>query len=223
MLGRCGCDAAGNAPQSLLDQLLEAPARAVARQHGQVVEMDKTVPVGLGYLVVVDLGQPVVGRDRAGIGQNETAYAESDRGVFLYAPVLFRPDIAVHQLLVIKQCLLGIAHLLVLAAVKDIALGCLGIAGLHECVLNAVLDLLDLRNKTFPVPDPAHKQKPDGAGNRRHIPRVDLSRCYKRLRNRILDLCDIKFHDAAVALSDLCDGHLSPFLICSGSLPGRSS
>ena len=48
--GRGGVDLAGDA-QALLDQLLQAPAGAVAGEHGEVVEVDVAVPVGVGDLL----------------------------------------------------------------------------------------------------------------------------------------------------------------------------
>src|SRR5699024_12338797 len=48
-----------------------APAGAVAREHGEVVEMNVGVAVGGGNLVVVDLAEPVVGGDGAGVGEED--------------------------------------------------------------------------------------------------------------------------------------------------------
>ena len=144
MLGRCGGDPSGYAAQAFLDQLFEAPARAVAGQHGQIMQMDKAFAVRLRDLIIIDLGQPVVGSDRTGVGQDQTADTQGNGGVFLDTPVFLRADIAVHQLLVVQKGLLCVAHLLVLAAVKDIALGCFGIACLHQRTLDAVLDFFHL-------------------------------------------------------------------------------
>ena len=46
---------ARDAAEALLDELLEAPARAVAREHGEVVQVEVCVLVGVGDLVVIDL------------------------------------------------------------------------------------------------------------------------------------------------------------------------
>ena len=60
-----GGDLSGDAAQPLLDELLQAPAGAVAGEHGEVVEVDLRVAVGVGDLLVVDLREPVVGGDSA--------------------------------------------------------------------------------------------------------------------------------------------------------------
>ena len=41
--------------------------RAVAREHGQVMDVDVRVAVRLGDLVVIDLRKPIVCRDRTGV------------------------------------------------------------------------------------------------------------------------------------------------------------
>ena len=67
MVGRGRSDLARYAAQAFLDQLLQAPACAVAGQHGQIVQMDRRAAVSLGYFVVIYFAQPVVGCDRAGV------------------------------------------------------------------------------------------------------------------------------------------------------------
>ena len=71
VLGRGRGDLSRDAPQPLLDELLQAPAGAVAGEHAQVVEVDLRVAVGVGDLLVVNLGEPVVGGDGPGVGENE--------------------------------------------------------------------------------------------------------------------------------------------------------
>ena len=207
VLGGSGCDPAGNTAESFLNELLQTPARTVAGQHGQVMQVDETFAVGIGDLIVIDLSQPVVGSDRAGVGEDQAADTESDSGILLDAPVFFGTNIAVHQLLVVQQGLLGVTYLLVLAAVEDIALGGLGIAGLHQRTLDAVLDLFDLRHLVHFFAS-AHQQKPDCPGDCGDISRVHFARCDKCLCDRVFNLCDVKIHDPAVALPDLCDAHL---------------
>ena len=63
---RRGIDLARDA-QSLLDKLLEAPAGAVAGEHAQVVQVDIAVAVGVAYLIVIDLAEPVVCGDGSGV------------------------------------------------------------------------------------------------------------------------------------------------------------
>ena len=73
-------------------------------------------------LRVVNFAQPVVCRDGAGVGQNQTADRIGDRGVFLHAPVV-DPQIVVYQLLVIEQRTSDVAQLFSLLAVENIRLG----------------------------------------------------------------------------------------------------
>ena len=141
--GRLRRDLAGHAAQALLDELLERPARAVARQHGQVVQVDVGVAVRRGHLVVVDFRQPVVRRDGAGVRQDEAADGIRDRGVLLHTPV-FNLHVLVHQVLVVEQRRIGVAHLLALAAVQDVGLRHVGVPGSGEHFLHAVLDVLDV-------------------------------------------------------------------------------
>ena len=67
MLCGGGGDLSGNAAQTLLDELLQRPSGAVAGQHREVVEVDVRISMRCGYLLVVDLAQPVVGGDGAGV------------------------------------------------------------------------------------------------------------------------------------------------------------
>ena len=132
---------AGYAAQTLLNQLLEAPAGAVAGEHGEVVQMDVGVAVGLGDLVVIDLAEPVVGGDGAGVGQDQTAHGVGHRGVLLDAPVV-DPQIIVHQILVVEQGGIDVADLLSLTAVEDIGLGHVRVAALRQDLLHTVLNVL---------------------------------------------------------------------------------
>ena len=146
--GRLRRDLAGHAAQSLLDELLERPACAVAREHGQVVQVDVGAAVRARHLVVVDLGEPVVGRDGAGVGQDEAAHGVRDRGVLLHAPVL-NLDVLVHEVLVVQQRRVGVAHLLALLAVQDVGLRHVGVPGGGEHLLHAVLHVLDADDAVF--------------------------------------------------------------------------
>ena len=138
--GRGGVDLARDA-QALLDQLLQAPAGAVAGEHGEVVEMDVPVPVGVGNLRVVDLREPVVGGDGAGVGQDQAAHGVGDGRVLLHPPVV-DVEVVVHQLLVVQHSGVEVADLLPLLAVEDVGLGHVLIAGPAQHALHAVLDVL---------------------------------------------------------------------------------
>ena len=128
--------------RALLDELLEAPARAVAGEHGKVVQVEVAVLVRVGYLVVVYLAQPVVRGYRAGVREDEAADGVVHRGVLLDAPVA-RAQIAVHDVLVVEVGVLHVAQLLALAAVEDIRLRDVLVPAAGEDGLDAVLDILD--------------------------------------------------------------------------------
>ena len=73
MIGRRRGDLPRYAAQSVRDQLLQAPARAVSGQHGKVVQMDGSASVRLGDLIIINFAEPVIGCDGTGIGQNKSA------------------------------------------------------------------------------------------------------------------------------------------------------
>ena len=138
MAGRGGGYLAGNAAEALLDELLEAPARAVAGEHGEVVQVEVGVLVGVRDLVVVDLAEPVVRGDGAGVRENQAADGVVHRAVFLDAPVA-GVEVGVHDVLVVEVGGAHVAQLLALAAVEDVGLGDVLIAAAAQHGLNAVL------------------------------------------------------------------------------------
>ena len=105
--------------------------------------MDIRVPVGLPDLLIVDLRQPVICRDRAGVAQDKASYRISDGGILLHPPV-GDLHIAVHDLFVIQHGGLQIPDLLPLLPVKDVSLRHIGIARFDQNRLHAVLDIFHL-------------------------------------------------------------------------------
>ncbi len=140
MTRRGGVDLARDA-EALLDELLEAPAGAVAGEHAQVVQVEVAVAVGVGDLLVIDLAQPVVGGDGAGVGEDQAAHGIGDGGVLLDAPVS-HVQIFVDGLLVVKVGGAHVAQFLALLAVQDVGLGDLLVAAAGEHGLYAVLNVL---------------------------------------------------------------------------------
>ena len=130
-----------HASQTLIDELFQGPPGAVPGEHGQVVEVQVPVPVGLGHLLVVDFAEPVVGGDGPGVGQNEAPHRIGDGGVLLHPPVV-DAQIVVHQLLVVEEGGRGVAHVFPLLAVENVGLGHLVIPRLNEHHFHAVLDVL---------------------------------------------------------------------------------
>ena len=105
------------------------------------MEVDVPVPVGIGDLRVIDLAEPVVGGDGAGVGQDQAAHGVGDGGVLLHPPVV-DVQVVVHQLLVVQHGGVEVADLLPLLAVEDVGLGHVLVAGLAQHALHAVLDVL---------------------------------------------------------------------------------
>ncbi|MPM40564.1 hypothetical protein SDC9_87208 [bioreactor metagenome] len=87
--------------------------------------------VGVCDLLIVDFGEPVVGRDGAGVAQNEPADRIGHGGVLLDPPVR-KLYIAVHHIFIVQNGRLHIAYFFALLAVQDIALGDIGVAGLNQ-------------------------------------------------------------------------------------------
>ena len=57
--------AADNAAKTFLNQLFQRPSGTVSGQHGQIVNMDIAVYIGLGDFLIIDFRQPVIGRNRS--------------------------------------------------------------------------------------------------------------------------------------------------------------
>ena len=67
-----GRDFVGHTSQSFLNELTQRPARAVSGKHRQIMDMEIGVSVGLGNGFGIDILEPVVGRNGAGIVENES-------------------------------------------------------------------------------------------------------------------------------------------------------
>ena len=197
MLCGGGGHLARNAAEALADQLLQRPARAVAREHAEVVDVDVRAAVRLCDLVVIDLGEPVVCRNRARVAEDQTADRVGDGGVLLDAPV-GDLDIAVHQFLVVEDRGLHVAQLLALAAVEDVRLGNLGVAALDQHRLDAVLDVLNgdqaVLDFRLEIRGDAEREKVDDARMK-----IDLASLKCHL-NGVRDLGQVKINNFVVSL-----------------------
>ena len=206
--GGGGIDLARDA-QPLLDQLLQAPAGAVAGEHGQVMQVQIAVAVGIGDLLVVHLAEPVVGGDGAGVGEDQTAHGVGDGGVLLHAPVL-NVQILVHRLLIIQIGRLGVAQLLPLLAVKNVGLGNGFIAASGEDGLHAVLHIL---HGHLAVLDLGQEVGRDLQGQKVDDTVVIIGvGGFKSLLDGGGDLVDVKLNDLAVPLYDLIHIHILLFV-----------
>ena len=132
----------GDAAETFLNELLQRPARAVTGEHGEVMEMDVAVSVGVCYLFVIDLGEPVVRGDRAGVAENQSADGICDGRILFNAPV-GNLDVAVNQLLVVEDGRLHVSDFFALLSVENIGLCDIGVARLAEHRLDAVLNVLN--------------------------------------------------------------------------------
>ena len=195
MLGRRGCDLARYAAEAFLDQLLQAPARAVAGQHGQIMKMDGGAAVSPGDLLVIDLAQPVVGRDGAGIGQDQSAHRIGDGGVLLDPPVIDL-QIIIDQFLIVEQGGIDITDLLSLFSVQNISLGHIRVAGLGKDFFNTVLDTFDCNlavcDLVFKIRCNMERDQFNDAGM------ILLLQCLESLCDRVGDFADLKINDRSV-------------------------
>ena len=170
------------------------------------------VAVSGGDLLVVYLGKPVVGGDSAGVRQNQTSDRVSNSGVFLDAPVS-NMNIAVNKLLVVKNGGLHVADFLALLAVKNVCLGDVGIACLHQNGFYAVLNVL---NADKPVFDLAFVIGGDFQGEKiNDVRRKLLVLCLKCLCYCNADFRQIKIAYLAIALDYFihsCDLHAENYL-----------
>ena len=173
------------------------------------MDVQVAVFVRVGDLVVVDLTEPVVGRDRAGVGEDQTADGVGDGGVLLDAPVLLL-DIAVHQLLIVEQGGLHVAQLFALTAVKDVCLRNVVIAGADKDGLDAVLNVLDGDLAVFDL----------RLEIRRDLQREEVDHAVvillllrdERLADGRGDLAEVEIHDLIVSLYYLVHDEFSSFL-----------
>ena len=106
------------------------------------MEVDIAVSVGVCYLFVIDLGEPVVRGDRAGVAENQSADGICDGRILFNAPV-GNLDVAVNQLLVVEDGRLHVSDFFALLSVEDIRLCDIGVARLAEHRLDAVLNVLN--------------------------------------------------------------------------------
>ncbi len=112
------------------------------------MQVNVRIPVGIGDFLVVNLGKPVIGRDGAGVGQNQSAHRVGYGGVFLHTPVQ-TVHIIVDQLLVVQHGGLYIADLFPLFSVENIGLGHFFVAASGQNALHAVLNVFHLDLSVF--------------------------------------------------------------------------
>ena len=205
VLGGRGGYLARNAAQTLFDELTERPARAVTGEHRKIVKMYVRPAVRVGYLLVVNFAEPVVGGYRAGVGEDESAHRISDGAVLLHAPVVDL-EVVVDDLFVVEERAFDVTRFFALLSVENVRLGDVGVTRLYEHRLDAVLNVLD---GYFLVLD-------FGAEIRGHAKREKLERAsviqlvegIERLGNGVDYFVDVELDDLVVSVNYLIHGIL---------------
>ena len=205
--GGRGRDLARNTAQPFADQLFQRPTGAVPGQHRQVVDVDVGFAVGALDLARVDLGEPVVRRDRARVREDQTADRVGHGRVLFHAPV-HRLQVTVDDLFIVQDGVLRIADLLALTPIEDIRLRHVGVTRLHEDVLGAVLDRLDLDQPLF---DLRLEIRRDLQGKKvDNAPLIIFILRDERLFDGVPDLGQVKINNTAVSF--LYAIHKNPLL-----------
>ena len=193
---RRGTDLSRHAAKSFRDELAKAPSGAVAGEHAQIMQMQIRIPMRLRDLCVVDLTQPVIRRDRAGVGEDQAADGIRDRGILLHAPVV-DAEVIVHQLLIIEQGASDVAQLFPLLAVENVGLCHIRIARFAQNALDAILDIFD---RDQAIPDLRLKFRRDTQSQQLDHARMLLpANGLKGSCDGIADLGNVKFCDASVS------------------------
>ena len=215
MLGRGAGDLARHTPQPFLNELLQAPTGAVAGEHRQIMDMEVRVAVGAADLLVINLAEPVIGCDGAGVGQDQSAHGVGDGGVFLYPPV-GHPQIIVHQLFVVQNGGAHVPQLFPVLAVENVGLGHFRVAGTLKNGLHAVLNGLHIDPA---IPDLIGIIRRDLQGKQvDHIRGIGNMGGVKGFHNGTGDTVETEFGNMAVPLDDLIHGPLLLFSIVHGSV-----
>ena len=107
------------------------------------MNVDISVSVSVCDLFVVDLREPVVSCDSAGVREDEAAYGICNSGVLFYTPV-FNLDVAVYKILVVQESGIHVTDLFALVTIEDVSLSYVLITHSLECSFYAVLDGFDI-------------------------------------------------------------------------------
>lgn len=147
MAGRPAVYAAAHAVEPFIQKVAQAPARAVARQAVQVVNVVVPFPMGGAFPCGIDLVQPIVGDHLASGVVDQPGIGICGVGVGGDAPVALA-DVFLHRQLAVHIRIAGIqagnlfALHLVQEAVGDESLGGFKISAAEQSPFNQVLDFL---------------------------------------------------------------------------------
>jgi hypothetical protein len=142
--GRSGLDFSGHPVEALVQQSSQGPARAVPRQHVQVVNVEFARSVRLADLRWVHMAQPVIGGELAGHVQDQPAQRVALVRVGLHPPVLLL-QVLVDRGHRIHQRAPVLAQPAVLLAVDDVRSGGAEVVRGDQRLLDDVLDVLHRR------------------------------------------------------------------------------
>ena len=197
MPGRRRSDFSRNTAQSFLNQLFQRPAGAVACQHRQIMNMQKSIAMGIGNLLIINFRQPVIGRNGSAIAQDQPTYRIGYCRVFFYPPV-GHIQITIHQILIVQNSGLHIANFFPLLAIQNIGFGNICIACLNQHSLHTVLNILHLNPVIFnfwlKIRCHLQCQQINDAGM------ILLFLGFKSSGNRLADFSNIKICHRAVSL-----------------------
>ncbi len=106
------------------------------------MNVDIRISVRIADLIIIDLAQPVVGRDRTGVGKDQTADRICNGTVFLDTPVK-RIQIIIDDLLIVQRRFLDVSDILTLSAVQNICFRNIVISRFTQHLLHGVLNLFN--------------------------------------------------------------------------------
>ena len=136
----------GNAAQTLLDELPERPARAIARKHRKVMDVEGGCLMRFGDCRCVDIFKPVVRRYRTGVMQDETAERKVDIGILVHPPIAFT-QIAVHRFVNIDHQPLRIADCFPFCTVENKGFCNTRLIAFNQNIFDDILNFLDCGNR----------------------------------------------------------------------------
>ena len=195
MRGRGGFDRAGHAVQPLVQKRAQRPARAIAREHVEIVDMDVALAMRRADLGRIDMAEPVIRRHLARDVQDHPAQRIALIGIGIHPPVgafqIFADrafDIDHHPAV--------LAQAGVLLAVDRIGAGGGDMGGIGQNRLDGVLDRLDIGGAGGGLqrqPVEHRLRQPPGLGG------AEFAAGIARPRQRRKDAAGVKGHKRAIA------------------------
>ena len=198
MLWRRGLHLARHAVQPFGEQRAQRPARAVAAEHVQIVNVNVALAVRLADVGRIHMREPVIGRDLARHVQDEAAQRIALVGVGVHPPVGAREVFVDGALHVHQRLRVGPQR------GAALAVGHVGARGGHvargnERLLHHVLNLLDVRRAARPA---VGQHAARLIGQERGLRIAELARGRARAGNGRADAAGVKNSALAVALDD---------------------